>query len=74
MFFDISSTTLWRCKQNSVKQNFKGFQRLNGRTQESYRSEKVKKTSWFDDLFILKKNKNSALTLVNVAPLSIKVH
>ena len=55
MFFDISSTTLWRCKQNSVKQNFKGFQRLNGRTEESYRSEKVKKTSWFDDLFILKK-------------------
>ena len=55
-----------------VKQNFKGFQRLNGRTQESYRSENVKKTSWFDDLLIL--TKNSALTLVNVAPLSIKVH
>ena len=74
MFFDISSTTLWRCKQNSVKQNFKGFQRLNGRTEESNRSGKVKKTSWFDDLFILKKKQNSALTLVNVAPLSIKVH
>ena len=31
------------------------FQRLNGRTQESYRSEKVKKTSLFDDLLILKR-------------------
>ena len=61
MFFDISSTTLWRCKQNSVKQNFKGFQRLNGRTEESYRSEKVKKTSWFDDLFILKKQKKQCI-------------
>ena len=75
MFFDISSTILWRCKQKSVKENFQGFQRLNGRTEESYRSEKVKKTPSFDDLFILKKKKqNSALTLVNVAPLSIKVH